>query len=270
MPQGWARNPGARRWRASWTCSHQATSSTWRGGRTPLARLVPKALVGPPRRCGPLLRGKPVEAHDRAGHQHEHGSPPRVPVPRHSKPPPAAQPGQRPLHFPAVPPQPRRGVHPRRPPFPAGPRPPGGGHQTPRPWPTRSADASRSSASRGQARGRAAAARDGGAGHVVDRGETAAVRNHTSPPALRRAGRGRQQRFHQRPQLIRHQLIDEVVMERILLDLPQGAKRRLRIERDTELLMAIFAHSWAPSDVPAARACFSDRWVSLGRVQVMR
>jgi hypothetical protein len=41
---------------------------------------------------------------------------------------------------------------------PAGPTPPGGAGRTPRPWPTRSAGASRSRASHSQARGRAAAA----------------------------------------------------------------------------------------------------------------
>jgi hypothetical protein len=51
--------------------------------------------------------------------------------------------------------------------------------------------------------------RGGGAGHEHDRGQAGPVRNHTMSAAIRRAGRGWQQRFYQRPQLIRHQVFDE-------------------------------------------------------------
>jgi hypothetical protein len=56
--------------------------------------------------------GEPVEADHRAGYQQEREPPPTVPVPAHLQPPPAAQPGQRPLDLPPVPPKPGRGLHP--------------------------------------------------------------------------------------------------------------------------------------------------------------
>ena len=52
--------------------------------------------------AGPTPWLEAVAAHDRTGHQHEREPPPRIPVPPHLKPPPAAQPRQRPLHLPAV------------------------------------------------------------------------------------------------------------------------------------------------------------------------
>jgi hypothetical protein len=55
---------------------------------------------------------EPVEAEHRAGYQQEREPPPTVPVPAHLQPPPAAQPGQRPLDLPPVPPKPGRGLHP--------------------------------------------------------------------------------------------------------------------------------------------------------------
>jgi hypothetical protein len=51
--------------------------------------------------------------------QHEHGEPVRAPIPPHLKPPAAAQPRQRPLHPPAMPPQQLR----RLDPTPSNPRP---------------------------------------------------------------------------------------------------------------------------------------------------
>jgi hypothetical protein len=63
-------------------------------------------------RTRPEPCGEPVEADHRAGHQHERKPPPRVPVPSHLEPPEAAQPGQRPLHLPPLPPKPHRGLHP--------------------------------------------------------------------------------------------------------------------------------------------------------------
>jgi hypothetical protein len=65
------------------------------------------------------LGGEPIEADNRAGHQHECEPPPRVPVPPNLQPPPAAQPRQRPLHPPAVASKPHRRLQPT----PGNPRP---------------------------------------------------------------------------------------------------------------------------------------------------
>jgi hypothetical protein len=77
---------------------------------------------------------------------------------------------------------------PAGPPRPAGPRPPGGARRTRRQRPTRASGARRSRASHSQAHVRAAAARGGGAGHVDDRGEAAAIGNGAVPAAV--GGRG--------------------------------------------------------------------------------
>src|SRR5215203_206019 len=71
-----------------------------------------RRLEGRSRRWLVLLGCEPVEAYDRASHQHERKPPPRIPIPADLQAPPAAQPGQRPLDLPAVPPKARRGVHP--------------------------------------------------------------------------------------------------------------------------------------------------------------
>ena len=55
---------------------------------------------------------EPVEAHHRAGQQHEREPPPRIPIPPHLQPPQATQPRQRPLDLPAIPPQPGRRLDP--------------------------------------------------------------------------------------------------------------------------------------------------------------
>jgi hypothetical protein len=62
---------------------------------------------------------EPVEADDRTGQQDEREPPPRISVPPQLQPPEAAQPRQRPLHPPAVPAKPGRGLHPT----PGDPRP---------------------------------------------------------------------------------------------------------------------------------------------------
>jgi hypothetical protein len=66
-----------------------------------------------PRRCAaPFGRLEPVEADQRTGQQHEREPPLRIPVPPQPKPPPAAQPRQRPLDLPTVAPKPSRGLDP--------------------------------------------------------------------------------------------------------------------------------------------------------------
>jgi hypothetical protein len=92
---------------------------------------------------------------------------------------------------------------------PGDPRPGGGADQTPRRWPTRSGDASRSPASRSPALGRAAAARGGGPGHVHDRGQAGPIRDGAVPTAVGRPRWGREQRRHQRPQLIRYEVVSK-------------------------------------------------------------
>jgi hypothetical protein len=58
------------------------------------------------------LELEPVEADNRTGQQHEREPPARVTVPPQLQPPPAAQPRQRPLHSPPMPPQPARRLDP--------------------------------------------------------------------------------------------------------------------------------------------------------------
>jgi hypothetical protein len=60
----------------------------------------------------PSDRLEPVEADDCTGQQHEREPPPRIPIPAHLQPPPAAQPRQRPFHPPSVPSQPGRRLDP--------------------------------------------------------------------------------------------------------------------------------------------------------------
>ena len=88
--------------------------------------------------------------------------------------------------------------------------------------------------SRSQAPGRAAAATGGGAGHVDDRGQAVAVRNHTVPAAVGRPGRGWQQRLDDRPQPVRHQVVNEN-RHRVQAchTVVKGAKRRLRRMRSS-------------------------------------
>jgi hypothetical protein len=49
LAPGLARPPGGPRWRASWTCSRRATSSTRRGSRTPASAPAQLAATAPPR-----------------------------------------------------------------------------------------------------------------------------------------------------------------------------------------------------------------------------
>jgi hypothetical protein len=85
------------------------------------------------------------------------------------------------------------------------------------------------------------------------------------PAAIRRAGRDRQQRFHQRPQLVRHEVLDESCHGvRSCQTSPIGAKRRLNgpqgrllVEHDPDLGRPIaaplercascLASTWPPS-----------------------
>jgi hypothetical protein len=99
---------------------------------------------------------------------------------------------------------------------PTGPAPPDAAGRTRRPSSTPLGGASRSLANRSRARGRAAVARGGGTGHEHDRGEAVAIRDGPAPAAVRRPRRGRQQGLHERPQLVRHQVINKTVMARDL------------------------------------------------------
>jgi hypothetical protein len=64
----------------------------------------------------------------------------------------------------------------------------------------------------------------GGAGHVQDRCKAVAVWDSTVPAAVRGPRWGRQQGLHQRPQRIRHQVVNEGRHGGILPDLPQASE----------------------------------------------
>jgi hypothetical protein len=98
---------------------------------------------------------------------------------------------------------------PADPPPPAGRGPGGGGHRTRRLGPLGEAPPAGRWRAAAELPGGQQPPGRGGTGHVHDRGEAVAVGDGTVPVAVRRAGRGWQQRFHQRPQLVRHEVVDE-------------------------------------------------------------